>query len=234
MFSLVESLELILGWSIILFIALHLYRKAENLPSIWKVAIAIAVGLFSFSINIPVAGELISLPILPLGVWALNFFLRKRERSWERYRPFAWLGFGANFVFLILALLAIPLQNLIYPEDRLTTYVSDTENASLIVLHPSADDSAALDKKILLEQLEISNQQAVQSEEWYYDTVMDHEMEDRNERFPYQLAEVSAKWGSGFSPLVFIEEDGQGIVVMKEAEQKYFRLEHSILQRGES
>ncbi|MGD7045944.1 hypothetical protein [Jeotgalibacillus proteolyticus] len=230
----VEQLELILGWGIILLFALRLYKKKEgNDVSIWKAVIAIAVGLFSFSINIPVFGEIIGLPVFPLGVWMLIFFLRNRKSSWQRYRAFAWLGFGANYLFLVLALLAIPAQSLIYPEDQLATYISKIDDASLIALHPSAG-SSTLNKEILGEQLEKSNSKSVQSEEWYYETEVDQEIEDRSERFPYQLAGVSTKWGSGFSSIVFIEEDGKGFLVQKGAKQKYFRSDQSILQGGGS
>ncbi|MDG5472291.1 hypothetical protein P6709_11045 [Jeotgalibacillus sp. ET6] len=230
----VDQLALVLGWGIILLFALRLYKKKEeNDVSIWKAVIAIAVGLFSFSINFPVFGEIIGLPIFPLGVWMLIFLLRKRESSWHRYRAFAWLGFGANFVFLILTLLTIPAQSLIYPENQLTTYISKIDDASLIALHPSAG-SSTLNKEIFGEQLEKSNPKSVQSEEWYYETEVDQEIEDRSERFPYQLAGVSAKWGSGFSSIVYIEEDGKGFLVTNGAEQRYFRTDQSILQGGEN
>ncbi|CAM5222527.1 hypothetical protein UACE39S_02711 [Ureibacillus acetophenoni] len=63
-----------------------------------KIAVAIVVGLFTFSINF--GNEMMKISILPLGVWILYFAFRNKGESWEKYRAYAWLGFWANFIFL--------------------------------------------------------------------------------------------------------------------------------------
>ncbi|MFO1446318.1 hypothetical protein KDN24_24560 [Bacillus sp. Bva_UNVM-123] len=35
------------------------------------------------------------------------------------YRSFAWLGFFSNFIFLTAAFITIPVQQAIYPENKL-------------------------------------------------------------------------------------------------------------------
>lgn len=124
-YQIVTFITLIIEWCTIGIFAYRMMKKQAVKPKIWKVLVCVLVGVFSFSINLPPIGETpIKIAILPLGVWILYAFLKRKEGRWQSYRPFAWLGFFANFIFLAAALLSVPVQHSIYPENELSTYIS--------------------------------------------------------------------------------------------------------------
>lgn len=174
---------------------------------------------------------LIKFPILPLGVWILYFVLRGKNESWQTYRAFAWLGFWMNFLFLVSTLIAIPIHQIIYSKEEPSTYLSNIKNASITTIHPSAKESS-FNKESLLTQLHTLQQGTIYSDQWYEDLYMNPETEQRDERFPYQLIGTSSKWGSGIETMIFIEEDGKGILIATPRKQLYFRSEESVLEEG--
>ena len=232
-FNTISVLSGILGWGAIGFFAYRILKKKEIKPKGWKILVVIFVGIFSFTINWTMFDTLIKVPILPLGVWILYFVLNRKDGRWHIYRPFAWLGFWANFIFLLTTLLSLPLQSVIYPENEPSTYISSVENASIITIHPSAKDQA-LNKDILLEQLHNMKQEKVWSEEWYRETYMGDESAKINERFPYQLIGTWAKWGSGIDSVIYLGEDGKGILISTSKKQYYFRSDDSFFKGGEN
>lgn len=232
-FNTIAVLSGILGWGAIGFFAYRILKKQTVKPKVWKVLFVIFVGIFSFTINWTMYDTLIKFSILPLGVWILYFVLNRKDGRWGIYRPFAWLGFWANFIFLLTTLLSLPLQSVIYPENQATTYLSSVENASIITIHSRAKDQA-LNKEKLLEQLHTMKQERVYSEEWYRETYMSDESAKINERFPYQLIGASAKWGSGIHSVIYLEEDGKGILISTSKKQYYFRSEDSFFKGGEN
>ena len=187
------------------------------------------VGLFSFSFKWNMFDTMVKFPILPLGVWILYFILKGREERWQTYRSFAWLGFWANFIFLASTLIAIPVHHVVYPKDEPSTYISKVGNASILNIHPSAKDRL-LNEESLLNQLDTMSQETIFSDQWYEDTYMNPESNKRNERFPYQLIGASSKWGSGLDTIIYIEDDGKGILLSTPKEQLYFRSENSIIE----
>ncbi|MCH1624301.1 hypothetical protein [Fredinandcohnia quinoae] len=212
--------------------AFRIYKKQTNKPKIWKTIIVIWVGLFSFSFNWTVFDEMIKIAILPLGVWILMMILKRREGRWEKYRTYAWLGFLGNFIFLISTLVSIPLHHLLYPVDKPTTYLSKIENdATVIHIHPSATN-ITLNKKSLLEQIPTMKETEIFSDVWYRKTYMSEDPTKRKERFPYQLIGTEAKWGSGLKTLIFLEEDGKGILISTAKKQIYFRSDASFFGGG--
>ncbi|WP_257391510.1 hypothetical protein [Cytobacillus gottheilii] len=221
----------VVGWGIIAYIAIRIYRKQTVKPKIWKIMIVLFAGLFTFSFHWVLIGTLLRIPLLPLGVWVLYFILKRKEGRWETYRKFAWLGFLGNFIFLALTLLAIPLQQLVYP-DNPSTYISNIENASVIHIHPSAEEQI-LNKESLLNQMETMKEAAIMGGEWYEETFAYGEENIVNERFPYQLIELSPRWGSGISAIIYIEEDGKGLLITTPEKQLYLRSEESLLKGGE-
>lgn len=220
----------ILAWGSIIFLAYRVYRKQSVRPKVWKVLLVMIVGFFSFSINWNMFDTMIKFPILPLGVWILYFIFRGKEIGWQRYRPFAWLGFWANFIFLASALIAIPFHHMIYPKNEPSTYISNIDNASIVNIHPSAKDNRSVNKESLQKQLDTMSKEMIFSEQWYEDTYMNIESNQRNERFPYQLIGTSSKWGSDLETIIYIEDDGQGILVSTPQEQLYFRSEDSLIE----
>lgn len=221
----------ILAMIVIGVLAYRSYKKQEEKPKKWKVFIVIIVGLFSFSFTLPVFDTSVKIPILPLGVWFLYFIYRNKVEKWVRYRRFAWLGFFANFIFLAAAFLSYPLQSALYPENELSTYMANVKEAKIVSTHPSAKKQQ-LNKKSLESQINTMKKDSIPSEEWYYNTVVNVEPADRKERFPYQLTGTETKWGSGTSAVIYVEEDGKGLLVWTPTKQLYYRADSSILKGG--
>lgn len=225
----------LLAWGVIFFLATRIYRKQGAKPISWKLAIVLFVGLFSFSINLPYMDQQIKLAILPLGVWILyGIYSRKNEgMSWDKYRKYAWLGFFANFIFLAVSLVNPLIHSALFPADEISTYLSDINKAKILPTHPSGE-SKVLDKDSLLDQLDSFKEETVYSEKWYYEAFeAAGELSKAEERFPYQLAGTKAKWGSGIDPMIFVEQDGKGILISTGQKQIYFRAERSLLKKGE-
>jgi len=119
-YSIIEIVSVILGWLVIVFFAYRIYQKQIVKPKVWKIPLITLVGLLSFSIDLSMFDMIFKLPILPLGVWILYFVFKGKAEKWQTYRSFAWLGFGANFIFFALTLLTIPVHHVIYPKDELS------------------------------------------------------------------------------------------------------------------
>ncbi|MFS0862929.1 hypothetical protein [Fredinandcohnia sp. 179-A 10B2 NHS] len=230
-FDLVSLLTVIVGWGVIVFFANRKYTKLEIKPSIWKVIVVLLFGLFTFSINVNMFETIIKIPILPLGAWILFAVLQGRGR-WETYRSFAWLGFFSNFLFLALTLLTLGIQHVAYPPDHIETYISNVEGATIVNLHPSAKDTV-LDKEKMNSQLSTMKIDMIYSDKWYEETYMNGDVNQRTERFPYQLLGVKGKWGSGVPTTIFIEDDGKGLLISTPQKQYYFRSKEEFV-RGAS
>ncbi|MFP3390381.1 hypothetical protein [Brevibacillus sp. SIMBA_040] len=230
--NIIEILTAILGWLVIVFFAYRIYQKQIVKLKVWKIPLIILVGLFSFSIDLGLLDIILKLPILPLGVWILYFVFKGKDERWQTCRSFAWLGFGANFIFFASTLITIPVHHVIYPKDELSVYISNVENASIINTHPSAKDRS-LNKDSLQNQLDTMRQEAIYSQQWYRETYFNTESNKRNERFPYQVIGTSSKWGSGLQTLIYIEDDGKGILLSTPKKQLYFRSKDSLIEGGE-
>ncbi|MCR8849353.1 hypothetical protein NQ095_13105 [Rossellomorea sp. SC111] len=225
-FGIVSTVMSIIEWVVIGYLALRVYKRLSAKPKVWKVILAIFVGLFSFTINMEWFHTFVKIPILPLGVWILYAVLNRKEDRWDTYRRFAWIGFLANFIFLAGTLLTIPVQSLIYPENNLSTYISGTKEASINVIHP-AGEGRTLDEVELKKQLSDMKQVEFDSERWYQE--MDGQ-NSKNERFPYQLVGTSPKWGSGQDSDIYMENNGRGILISTPKTQYYFRFSQSVLE----
>jgi len=187
------------------------------------------VGLFSFSFNTEMFGTLIKIPILPLGVWGLYVYFRKKNEEWQTYRTFAWFGFAANFIFLIFSLLAVPIFQVMYPGNEPSTYLSDINDASIIPIHPGVKHQG-LDKENALATILDFSEEPIQSTDWYYGPNLGEDPTNIQEKFPYQLIGAIPKWGSGLISVVYIEEDGKGLLITTPKEQRYFRFKDSLLE----
>lgn len=205
-----------------------IYKSQKKKLTLWKAVVVVLVGRLAFFLDVPIFSQLVQFPVLPLGVWILYWIMKRKDNGerWQCYRKFAWLGFWVNFIFLTASLLTVPLHSFLYPTDKASTYAAMTEHASLIVSHPSAE-VAAIKKTLLGNQLEKMKESKIKSESWYYDIV--HE-EVKNERFPYILLGTEPKQGSGLKPIIFIEEDGKGLLITTGQEQHYFRSTVSVIE----
>lgn len=221
----------LLSWGVIGFLAYRFYKRQTVKPTIWKATLFLIVGLFSFTFSWNMFDTLIKLPILPLGVWILYFIFKNKGEQWQNYRSFAWLGFYANFIFLASTLIAIPIHHAVYPQDKPSTYISTIENASIITIHPSAKE-VPLNKESLQKQISSMSQSRIYSEKWYEETYMKPDPNNMKERFPYQLIGTIPKWGSGLKVIIYIENDGKGLLLTTSKQQLYFRSEASLLGEG--
>lgn len=229
--NIIDFIATILACIVIGWLTNFLYTKQKVKPTFWKVLLILLIGLFTFSINWPMFNNHIKIPILPLGVWILYAVFKNKSEKWESYRPFAWLGFFGNFIFLLAFLVAIPLNHFIYSESELENYISNIDKASVVNIHPSAKDSS-LDKEMLKKQIPILSEELIQSHEWYNDTEMNKHSRKVVERFPYQLIGFAPKWGSGLKTVVYLEKDGKGVLVSTKNKQLYFRSETSLFKEG--
>jgi hypothetical protein len=222
-----------LAWVLIGLAAFRLYKRQQVKPRVWKIVVVILAGLISFSIHWELAGTLLKVPILPLGVWLLYWVLNRKEDRWDNYRSFAWLGFAGNFIFLAAVMVSIALYPMVYPESDASTYIEDADNASIVATHPSGEGDVELNKDRLVDQLPAMKQEKVDSAIWY-EEMYDQSDGDRNknERFPYQLLGTSPKWGSGMKPVIYVEEDGKGVLITSSREQTYYRFNDSIIKEG--
>ncbi len=222
-FNLVHLLAWLFGWCLVGLIAYRIYKGQEVKPRIWRIVVVTLVGLFTLSFNIPVSDTNIGISILPIGVWVLFFVMKDNDERWEKYRYYAWLGFWANAIFAVLALVAIPINHLIYPKEEPSTYLANVAQAEVIRTHPAAKDNF-LHIESLQKQIDAMVKEPV-SGQWY------EEMYHRKyERFPYQLIGVSPKWGSGIDTVIYVEDDGKGLLISTSDQQFYFRSNETFLQ----
>ncbi|NHM31163.1 hypothetical protein [Neobacillus terrae] len=212
--------------SIAMFTYLFINQKVKLGFKKTLAATLVGIVVFSFTINTAVIS--VKIPVLPLGVWFLYFYLRgnRNNERWQQYRKFAWLGYILNFILILCHLIVIPLSHYFYPENKLSTYIDNASNARVFASHPSASP-AELNRISLLNQIEKAREKKAMSMDWYYDTAI---RENRSaERFPYYLTNTKPKTG-GEEVRIFIERNGKGLLISTLKGQHYFRLDSSILK----
>lgn len=138
--NVIHHFFLIIAFLILGYILIRLLQKQDVKLKIWKIVVVLFVSLFAFSLKWSVYGTTIELPILPIGVWVLYFVMQIKGNQWQVYRTIAWLGFFGKFIILLATLLSIPVHHIVYPKEKLSTYIANIENASAITIHPSASD----------------------------------------------------------------------------------------------
>ncbi|KIL51487.1 hypothetical protein KP77_09990 [Jeotgalibacillus alimentarius] len=225
--NIISIISTIIAWVVLVVLVIRTYRKQdeEERPKLLKILLVVLIGLFSFSINIPVFGELVSFAVLPLGVWLLIAFTNKNDR-WHVYRKYAWIGFFANYLFLAATLTGLLISSVIYPEDEIDTYLHDVTEASFIKVHPSAPEAefnlAQFEKDI--SSFESSYADVI----GWYDSVTEQEQvlepdqtSQIEERFPFLITGIESKEGNSIH--VFVESDGKGILITTSEQQFYFR-----------
>ncbi|MCM3758385.1 hypothetical protein M3197_13020 [Sporosarcina aquimarina] len=209
-----------------------MYRKNPGQQVGWKAFLVLLFGISSFSITWTMANTIIRIAVLPLGVWVLYFVLKRKEGRWERYRKFAWLGFGANYIFLLSILVASSIGHFVYPSNHVATFVSDVKEASILSIHPTGNAKVSLNVKALNSELQTLKQSQIFDESWYEDTF--YQEKARYERFPYLLMDVKPKWGSGVRSTIYVEEDGKGLLIQTPTEYLYFRSTQSFVKGSDA
>jgi hypothetical protein len=221
-----------IAWGIMIIGAVIMIRRQKHQAPFWRAFLVFMVGVFTISYTFEPRGIMVRIPILPLGVLILYLTLRRKNGRWERYRRFAWFGFAGNILLAIMSLAAIPLSSIVYPQDSPTTYLSNPQEVSILKSHPAGSE-VSLDHKKLVEQLEGMKQAQPDGEMWYMEsTVEDEDQSKAPERFPYLLNGVEPKWGSGLSPLIYVEGNGKGLLILSGDTQYYYQLSESILKGG--
>ncbi|MED1603377.1 hypothetical protein [Alkalihalophilus marmarensis] len=229
--NVIDLVGTVLSWGIFIYFIYYFYQKQEKEPTLWKACLAAFAGVISFNINTTMFHTDLSLPILPIGVWLLLWYASTRKNgAWERYRPFAWLGFLSNYVTIVIMILSLAIHNLVFPKDDLTTFIANYEHAELMATHPSADE-VILDVERLEQQLPLFEQSSLMDLSWY-EEIAYGERSEQNEQFPYMLTGTYTKWGSGLPAILYVERDGKGILIELPDEQRYFRADDSVLKGG--
>ncbi|MFG6149922.1 hypothetical protein [Halobacillus sp. B23F22_1] len=227
--NLPELILQIISCVLIISLLLIIYKKQSEKPHMGKAVLAAMVGIFSFSINFQFQGHSVSLAILPLGVGILYFFIKRRnEDRWLVYRRYAWVGFLANYVFLLTGLHTPLVFNLMYDKSDPSTYLANTVDAEVHLTHESADQRNLHNERL---EMEMENAQVKE-----FDSMRWHrEIEDREEkeRFPYILSRFESKSGSNLKAVTFVEKDGKGLLIQTAEDQLYVRTEQSVLKEGE-
>ncbi|MDX8365436.1 hypothetical protein [Cytobacillus sp. IB215665] len=221
----------LIAWGVIAYICLKLSKKKEKIR-IWKIIVILLVGMFSLAINWNIFNEQVKIAILPIGVWILFLVYRRKIDKWKNYRVFAWTGFLANYIFIFTTLLTVPIYHLLYPSDELSTYISNVEDAHMINTHMSAPVNT-LNKAMLIEQIPSFTLELDPDGEWYESRYLRVDENDRKERFPYLLLDTKPQWGSGLLTMIYIEENGKGLLISTPEKQLYFHSTKSIFERGE-
>lgn len=219
----------IICWGLILGAIFYTYVKQHDKLTPLRIIITFLVGLISFSINFPFGGETLKIAILPLGVWLLYAVLRHKD--WARYRKYAWIGFFSNYLFLISSFVTVPLHALVFAQDEPSTYVAELSEASIFVTHSAEDGHVTLEPNALavIAQAKVAQ---MESDTWYNETAL-AEQGQKRERFPYLLVGTHAKKGSGYTPSVYLERDGFGLLVITDKQHIYFQTEQPIFREEE-
>ncbi|WP_168119545.1 hypothetical protein [Paenibacillus sp. HB172176] len=222
---------LLIGWIIILTFMIRRYRKQQDRPVGWRVFLVALFGFLSVSFPIVMGYFSFKLAVLPLGVWILYALIG--SRAWPKYRWYAWRGFLANYLFLILALVSGLLNDAVYPKDDVHTYISDVNQARIVGTHPFAEEAVSFDTATFLAGLEQLQESEIDMD-WHSQTAWKSESMYQKERFPYALLGVESRWGSGIEPSVYIQFDGKGLLIVRSDRSLYYTSEASLLEMGES
>lgn len=222
----------IISWGVIAIIFFQIYKKQAVKPKILKAVVVLVVGLFTFTFNFEMFNSIVRFPILPLGVWLLYWIYRNKEEKWQVYRLYAWTGFFAHFIFLVTTMMIHPLHDIVYSKNDPATFISNVDNASIQPIHPSANN-AIINQDKLLNEIQAMQQSDHNSVAWYDDVYMSSDTNRKNEKFPYHLVGTTPKWGSGIDTLIYVENDGKGLLITTAQKQYYFRSQQSFLEGGE-
>ncbi|MFD0671170.1 hypothetical protein [Cohnella sp. GCM10027633] len=226
--NVVDATAGLLGWLVVLGLVVRQRQKQETRRPIWKILLVTLAGFFSLSFNFPLFGQIVKIALLPLGLWAAYFFLR--NRSWTDYRKYAWIGFTANYLFLVTALLAGFIHGSLYDRNDPSTYLAHLENAKLVAIHPSARE-ATFEKELFSSSLaEVNASDLSRTLDWYRESKLEGGTQYQQERFPYALLGAEARWGSALHASAYLEADGKGLLLATKDRYYYYRSEEPLLR----
>ncbi|OAB46122.1 hypothetical protein [Paenibacillus glacialis] len=219
----------ILGWLIVLILVSRQYLKQQEKPTYWKVILVVLVGMGSVTTNLNLLQFSMKVSILPLGVWLLVGMLSKK--SWQTYRPYAWIGFWANFIFLGTTLMTGYIDNSVYPKEDASTYIADLKHASIVAIHPSAHPATLNNERL---QTHLSDLQSadVLGMEWNRNSALESEYYYQKERFPYALLGTLPRWGSNLNSSIYIQDDGRGLLITTSNQSYYYRSKEPLIDMG--
>lgn len=229
--NVVDAAAGLLGWLVVLGLVIRQRHKQETERPIWKILLVTLACYLSVSFKIHLFGQIVNVAILPLGLWVAYLFLR--NRTWPDYRKFAWIGFTANYLFLVLALLAGFIYGFLYDRNDPSTYLAHLEKAKLVAIHPSARQ-AAFEKELFTSSLaEIKASDMSGTLDWYRESQLEDGSQYQQERFPYALLGAESRWGSGLHASIYLESDGKGLLLATKDRYYYYRSEKLMLRLEE-
>ena len=215
--------------AIFTLLAIRIYKREETKGKWWVIIIIFLIGRFSISLDLPLFGHTHNLAIFPLGAGLFYLFTRTRQQAREIYKPYIWLGFFANYAFFVCGILTIFVTNALFPPGHLSTYIESFEDATILNIHPSAQDKIQLSNNAY-ELLDKSIQTEVHAHEWYNGQAY-NQMAYKEEKFPYMLQNVTATAGLNIDVFYYIEQDGKGLLVQTPDQHYYFRTEDTFIEK---
>ena len=224
----IEIAFILIVYISIIFAAYILKKRTTQNIAWWEIVLFLIVGIISFSIELEFFGTMYKFALLPLGAVLFYLFTRNKESAREKYKPFVWLGFVANYVFFITGILTIPVTNAIFPPNELSTYIKSLEQAQILTTHISAVQTLSL-KDNATELLQEATLTTIEADQWYGEQLIDQKLYSV-EKFPYLLTDVTAPAGMKEEVFYFVEQEGKGLLIQTPASHYYFRTTVPIVQ----
>lgn len=192
--------------------------------------LVILLGLFSFSFDFPLFGQVQQLAILPLGVGLFYLLTLHKAKTRENYKVFAWLGFAVNYVLFIAGIITLLVTNWLFPKDELSTYIKSLDEVTIFNSHISQTEPIKLADNALELLLEHSTKATFESGQWYTEQQMFTEPYE-TEKFPYFLHNVSTPAGMNVEVHFYIEKDGKGLLVQTPERHYYYRVFEPLIEK---
>ncbi|MFS0785423.1 hypothetical protein ABC345_03450 [Shouchella sp. 1P09AA] len=230
--GLIETVSSLFAFALFIGFFIFLYRRNTDNVSWWKALVVTFFGMLTVDFPLFIFNQEMAFPLIPLGVGIICLLAPRGNQGWLRYRPFAWTGFFSGFLFVGFSLIGAVVQYLVYPVDEISTYITNPTDIELTVTHFQGDEVELNLSEAHLERYEIKSI----GEAEFFEQIMSggRQQGEHQEDFPYVLQGAQSKWGSGYHPLIFVEKDGQGILVDLGEEQLYFSGSEPLFNGGEA
>lgn len=230
--GLIETLSSLFAFALFIGFFIVLYRKNTDKVTWWKALVVTFFGMLTVNFTLFIFNQEMAFPLIPLGVGIICLLAPRGDQGWLRYRAFAWTGFFSGFLFVGFSLIGTVVQYFVYPVDELSTYITNPTEIELTATHFQGDE---IELNLSAAQLETYENKSIGETE-FFEQIMTggRQQGEHQEDFPYVLQGAQSKWGSGFNPLIFVEKDGQGLLVDLGEEQLYFSGSEPLFNGGEA
>lgn len=225
--NLTSSIFLIFIIMFVLWRIVRVHQAATEKQNIIKIVIIFLLSsVITGKITQHIYDIPFQIPILPIGVWLIYLAIDK-QKNWPSYRWYAWLGFTLSVLLTISNIIAYPIQKALYPPNEITNFINELDSTTIFTTHLSGADHVILTTNALDI---IQNATYEPNDSWgYAEFYYRYDNPKAKERFPYLLQNTKSKFGSGYHPYIFIEQDGRGLLIIDKNVSNYFHLDESIL-----